>query len=63
VASPKNVSTYSWDVDGATSSSRSFSYDYASDPTYEAGASHVIILVLTGPGGTTNKSKVVVAPC
>jgi hypothetical protein len=50
-------------VDGKTSTSRSFRFDYANAPTYQEGESHVVILVLTGPGGTTNKSRTIVAPC
>jgi hypothetical protein len=68
VSNPQSVYSqsnggYFWDVDGATSTRRSFSYDYASDNGYEPGVSHVVILILTGPGGTTSKSTVVVAPC
>ena len=68
VSNPKNVYSqanggYTWDVDGATSTLRSFSFDYASDNNYEPGAKHAVILKLRGPGGTTNKSTVVFAPC
>jgi hypothetical protein len=50
-------------VDGATSTSRSFSFDYASDPGYQPGTLHIVILTLTGKGGITNKGTQVVAPC
>jgi hypothetical protein len=63
VANPKYVSTYFWDVDGKTSTKRSFSYDYASNPGYNPGDPHNIILTLRGPGGRTDKFKTVVAPC
>jgi hypothetical protein len=63
VNSPTNVSTYHWDLDGKTATTRSTSFDYSTDPLYVPGTSHVVILTMTGPGGTTDKSKVIVAPC